>query len=83
MSYQQVRDDIYVEPQGTSVGTILGVILAIVVVLAIIWFFFLGGMNGRTSTTPGGGTDTTNQTQIQQQVPNDGGPGNGQPANNY
>ena len=37
---------IYVEREGSGVGTILGIILAIVVVLAIIWFFFLGGMGG-------------------------------------
>jgi len=42
------RDDIdvdgYDEREGSSMGTILGIILAIVVVLAIIWFFFLGGL---------------------------------------
>jgi Mg/Co/Ni transporter MgtE len=77
MTYDRDHDDdVYVEREGTGVGTILGVILAIVVVLAIIWFFFLGGMNGGT-TTPN--TDNTNQTQIEQ--PADGGaPGGAAPA---
>jgi hypothetical protein len=45
------RDDTYVEREGTGVGTIIGIILAVVVVLAIVWFFFLGGMNSGTNTT--------------------------------
>jgi hypothetical protein len=65
MTYEEDRNDVYVEREGTGIGTILGVILAIVVVLAIIWFFFLGGMNGGNST-PDNGTD---QNQVQQQVP--------------
>ena len=36
--------DVTVEREGTGIGTILGIILAVVVVLAIVWFFFLGGM---------------------------------------
>ncbi len=46
------RDDTYVEREGTGIGTILGIILAVVVVLAIVWFFFLGGMNPGTNTAP-------------------------------
>lgn len=60
---RQLEDeDVIIEREGTGVGTILGIILAIVVVLAIIWFFFLGGMNPGP-TTPG--TDTTPQTEVQ------------------
>jgi hypothetical protein len=81
MTYEEDRNDVYVEREGTGIGTILGVILAIVVVLAIIWFFFLGGMNG--TTTPNNETD---QNQVQQQVPgqqDNGLPGqdNGLPGN--
>lgn len=46
------QDDVYVEREGTGMGTILGIILAIVVVLAIIWFFFLGGLGQNNTTTP-------------------------------
>ena len=46
------RDDTYVEREGTGIGTIIGIILAVVVVLAIVWFFFLGGMNSGTNTAP-------------------------------
>jgi FlaG/FlaF family flagellin (archaellin) len=53
--------DVIVESDGTGVGTILGVILAIVVVLAIAWFFFLGGMG-----TPNQPAD---QTTIEIQQP--------------
>jgi Mg/Co/Ni transporter MgtE len=73
MVYEDDRnDDVYVEREGTGVGTILGIILAIVVVLAIIWFFFLGGMGNGTPTTNNGGTDTTNQTQVQPVDPGNG-----------
>ncbi|CAN5806143.1 hypothetical protein BH24CHL5_BH24CHL5_01450 [soil metagenome] len=36
------HDQVVVEREGSGIGTILGIILAIVVVLAIVWFFFLG-----------------------------------------
>jgi Mg/Co/Ni transporter MgtE len=65
------HDDVVVEREGTGVGTILGIILAIVVVLAIIWFFFLGGAGNGTNPN-NGGNDTTNQNQVQQQVPGNG-----------
>ena len=57
-------DDAIFEREGTSTGTILGIILATVVVVAIIWFFFLGGMGGSpaTQTQPG---DQTTQTEVQ------------------
>lgn len=35
--------DVIVADGGSSVGALLGIILAIVIVLAIIWFFFLSG----------------------------------------
>ena len=67
MSYQDARNDQYVtrrdevvvERDGTGLGTILGIILAIVVVLAIVWFFFLGGMNNGNRTP----TATTRRTR--------------------
>jgi hypothetical protein len=60
-------DDTYVEREGTGVGTIIGIILAVVVVLAIVWFFFLGGMNSGTNTAPDQNLD--NQITIDQQQP--------------
>jgi hypothetical protein len=59
------RDDTYVEREGTGIGTILGIILAVVVVLAIVWFFFLGGMNNGT-TAPDQNLD--NNVNIEQPV---------------
>ena len=73
------HDDVIVEREGTGVGTILGIILAVIVVLAIVWFFFLGGSNPGTNN--GGGTD---QTQIQQPAPQQPQPAQpGQPGNPY
>jgi hypothetical protein len=65
--------EVYVEREGMSIGTIVGIVLAVVVVLAIVWFFFLGGMNTGGTTTP-----NDNQNQITQ--PQDQNPGGGQPA---
>lgn len=64
MAYDD-HHDVIVERDGTGVGTILGIILAIVVVLALVWFFFLGGMGN----TMNPGTDQTNIT-IEQPNPN-------------
>ncbi len=65
MTYERDHDDdVVFEREGTGVGTILGIILAIVVVLAIIWFFFLGGMGGTPATDTGPG-DQTVQTEVQ------------------
>ena len=66
-------DDTYVEREGTGVGTIIGIILAVVVVLAIVWFFFLGGMNPGTNTAPDQNLD--NNVTIEQ-------PANQPPADN-
>ena len=38
--------DVIVTDRGSSVGALLGIILAIVIVLAIVWFFFLSGGQG-------------------------------------
>lgn len=35
--------DVIVTDGGSSVASLLGIVLAIVVVLAIVWFFFLSG----------------------------------------
>lgn len=65
--------DVIIEREGTGVGTILGIILAVVVVLAIVWFFFLGGMGAMNNTAPGNNQDTTIQVE-QPVVPvNEGG----------
>ena len=63
------HEDTYVEREGTGVGTIIGIILAVVVVLAIVWFFFLGGMNPGTNTTPDQNLD--NNVTIEQPAPAD------------
>ena len=67
------HDDVIVQREGTGVGTILGIILAVIVVLAIVWFFFLGGANPPANN---GGTDQTNVT-IEQPAPQP--PANGNP----
>ena len=56
--------DVIVEREGTGIGTILGIILAVVVVLAIVWFFFLGGL----TPADNGGTTINNDTTIEQPV---------------
>ena len=65
--------DVIVEREGTGIGTILGIILAVVVVLAIVWFFFLGGL----APADNAGTDINQDTTIEQPVepapPMDGG----------
>jgi hypothetical protein len=71
------HDDVIIEREGTGVGTILGIILAVVVVLAIVWFFFLGGGNAPATNN---GTDQTDIT-IQQPNPQPAQPA--QPANPY
>ncbi|CAN5818134.1 hypothetical protein BH24CHL6_BH24CHL6_01690 [soil metagenome] len=37
---------------GMGVGMIVGIILAFIVILAVVWFFFMGGLDG-----DGGGGD--------------------------
>ena len=39
----EYHDDVIVTDEGSSVGALLGIILAIVIVLGIVWFFFLSG----------------------------------------
>ena len=55
MTYER---DVIVEREGTGIGTILGIILAVIVVLALVWFFFLGGMGPGNNTTPNNNGDT-------------------------
>ena len=40
------RDVIVDRGDGSGVGMIVGILLAVVVVLALVWFFFLGGLDG-------------------------------------
>lgn len=63
--------DAIVENDGTGVGTILGIILAVIVVLAIVWFFFLGGMGPAKNTAP-------DQQNLPAQQNPGGNPGGGQ-----
>jgi hypothetical protein len=61
-------NDVIVEREGTGIGTIVGIILAVLVVLAIVWFFFLGGMNsGSNTTTPDEPNQITNDQPVNQQ----------------
>lgn len=64
--------DVIVEREGTGIGTILGIILAVVVVLAIVWFFFLGGLGGPANNP---GTEQNNQVQLEQPVAPPADPG--------
>jgi Mg/Co/Ni transporter MgtE len=58
MTYER---DVIIEREGTGIGTILGIILAVIVVLALVWFFFLGGMgpNNNNNTPNNGDTNIT------------------------
>lgn len=60
---REVGRDVIIDREGTGVGTILGIILAVVVVLAIIWFFFLGGMGPQNNTAPNNEDTTINVEQ--------------------
>lgn len=58
---------------GSGVGMIIGIILAVIVVLAVIWFFFMGGLDG----TPGEQTQPDQQIEINLPDPPGDGGGNG------
>ncbi|MEO6351041.1 MAG: hypothetical protein ABIP53_10355 [Candidatus Limnocylindrales bacterium] len=79
MTYERDVDvyerDVIVEREGTGIGTILGIILAVVVVLAIVWFLFLGGAGPATNN---GGTDINNQDTTVQVDPPAAQPNGGQ-----
>ena len=66
MTYER---DVIVEREGTGVGTILGIILAVVVVLAIVWFFFLGGMGQNPGNNNGDDTQITIEQPVEPVIP--------------
>lgn len=57
---------------GSGVGMIIGIILAVIVVLAVIWFFFMGGLDG----TPAG--EQGQDQQIEVNLPDPPGDGGGE-----
>jgi len=70
MTYdREVERDVIIEREGTGVGTILGIILAVIVVLAIVWFFFFGGMGPANNTAPNNQDTTTQIEQLPAEVP--------------
>jgi hypothetical protein len=55
---------------GSGVGMIIGIVLAVIVVLAVIWFFCMGGLEG----TPGEQTQPDQQIEVNiPDLPGDGG----------
>jgi len=71
MSYERDyndRDAMIADEERTGIGTIVGIVLAVIVVLAIVWFFFLGGMNsGTNTTTPDQPNQITNDQPVNEQ----------------
>jgi hypothetical protein len=75
------RDVVVDRGDGTGVGTILGILLAVIIVLALVWFFFLGGM-GNNTQAPAGDQDTQIEINPPADQPAGGGDGGGGGDNN-
>lgn len=78
MTYDDHHDrDVIVEREGTGIGTVLGILLAVIIVLAIVWFFFMGGLGGDNNPP----ADQNQDTQVEINPPAVDQPPPEQPAN--